>query len=81
MLNIDQRQQTRNLIWAKTGQTNIAAKCQVQVGNGLTDRVDVKEANGRTQDGSEHAVVQELRTPDQHVEQEEVPQESENDGG
>lgn len=51
------------------------------MGNGLTDRVDVKEANGRTQDGSEHAVVQELRTPDQHVEQEEVPQESENDGG
>lgn len=51
------------------------------MGNRLTDWVDVKEANGRTQDGFEHAVVQELCTPDQHVEQEDVPQKSKNDGG
>lgn len=51
------------------------------MGNGLTDWVDVKEADGRAQDGSEHAVVQELRTPDQHVKQEDVPQESKNNGG
>lgn len=51
------------------------------MGTGLTDWVDIKEANGSTQDGSEHAVVQELRTPDQHVEQEDVPQEPKDDGG
>ena len=33
----------------------------------LTDRVDVKEANGCFEYGVEHAVVQRLCTPHQHV--------------
>lgn len=47
----------------------------------LTDGVDVEEADGRPEDGVEHAVVQRLCTLDQHVEQEEVPGEAEDDGG
>lgn len=46
----------------------------------LTDGVDVKEAHGRLEDGAEHAVVQALRGPHQHVEQQHVADEAEQDG-
>lgn len=46
-----------------------------------TDGVDVEEVHRCSEDGFEHAVVQRLRRLDQHVEQEHIPDESENDDG
>lgn len=40
---------------------------------GLTDGVDVKEVDGRAYDGVEHAVVQRLSRPHQHVEDQQAP--------
>lgn len=45
----------------------------------LTDRVDVEEAHRCSEDGFEHAVVQRLCTPHQHVEQEHIPNKTKND--
>lgn len=50
-------------------------------GASLTYGVDVEETDGRAQYGSKHAVVQGLCGPHQHVEHEEVPEESKDDGG
>lgn len=47
----------------------------------LTDGVDVEEVHRRAEDGVEHAVVQRLCAPHQHVEQEQVPHEAEDDRG
>lgn len=47
----------------------------------LTYGVDVEETDGRAQYGSKHAIVQGLRGPHQHVEHEEVPEESKDDCG
>lgn len=46
----------------------------------LTDRVDVKEAYGYSEYGIEHAVVQRLRAPHQHVVQGQIPDKAKNDG-
>lgn len=46
-----------------------------------TDGVDVEEVHRCSEDGFEHAVVQRLCSPDQHVEQEHIPDESKNDDG
>lgn len=40
---------------------------------GLTDGVDVEEVDGRADDGVEHAVVQHLSRPHQHVEDQQAP--------
>ena len=47
----------------------------------LTDRVDVEEADGRSEDGVEHAVVQRPRRAHQDVEEDQTPQEAEYHGG
>lgn len=48
----------------RRGRTQLNA----EVSPGLTDGVDVKEADGRADDGAEHAVVQILGRSDQAVE-------------
>lgn len=53
----------------------------VRGGASLTYGVDVEEADRCAQYGSEHAIVQSLRGPHQHVEHEEVPEEPKEDGG
>lgn len=40
---------------------------------GLTDGVDVEEVDGCADDGVEHAVVQRLSRPHQHVEDQQAP--------
>lgn len=40
---------------------------------GLTDGVDVEEVDGCADDGVEHAVVQRLSRPYQHVEDQQAP--------
>lgn len=50
-------------------------------GASLTYGVDVEETDRRAQYGPKHAVVQSLRGPHQHVEHEEVAEESKDDGG
>lgn len=47
----------------------------------LTNRVDVKEAHGCSEYAVEHAVVQGLCTPHQHVEQDQIPDKAESNGG
>lgn len=47
----------------------------------LTDRVDVEKAHVCSEYGVEHAVVQSLCRPHQHVEQSDIPDEAKNDGG
>lgn len=50
----------------RSGRTQLHA----EVSPGLTDGVDVKEVDGRADDGAEHAVVQILGRSDQAVENE-----------
>lgn len=47
----------------------------------LTNWVDVKKAHGCSEYGVEHAVVQRLRALHQHVEQDQIPDKAEDDGG
>lgn len=47
----------------------------------LTNGIDVEEAHGRSEYGVEHAVVQRLCARHQHLEQGQIPDKAENDGG
>lgn len=47
----------------------------------LTDWVDVKEAHMCSEYGVEHAVVEGLCAPHQHVKQDHIPDKAEDDGG
>lgn len=56
--------------------TSRRTQLNAQVSTGLADGVDVKEVDGRADDGAEHAVVQILCRPDQAVEDQQTPDEA-----